>query len=197
MVSATTDLLAVTGDLNITGATFALNTVTPTPGTYTIATYSGGLTGTFTPSPALPSGYLLDYGTTGQIKLTVPSTATPYQTWGSTYGLGAGTEGGDLDNDGLSNFQEFAFGLIPNSGASVNPITSQLSKTTGKFTYQRLAASGLTYTIWTSSDLVNWTPDSGAGQVATPAGANESVEVTLSATVPLAASKTFVRVKAN
>ncbi len=198
VVSATTDVLAVTGNLDITGATFTLNAVTPTPGTYTIATYSGALTSTFTPSPALPAGYSLDYSTTGQIKLTVPITATPYETWGAPYGLTAGSEGGDLDKDGLTNFMEFAFGLIPNSGSSVNPITVQLSKTSGEFTYQRLAASGLNYTIWTSPDLATWTQDTGAIQAVTPAGANQSVVVTLSATPkPLTASKTFVRVKAN
>ena len=127
--------------------------------------------------------------------LTYLNAATPYETWGSTYGLTAGSEGGDLDNDGLTNFQEFAFGLIPNSGSSVNPITAQLDKTTGQFTYQRLAASGLTYSIWTSPDLVTWTQDNTAGQVATPAGNNESVAVTL--TGPLTASKLFVRVKAQ
>ena len=95
---------------------------------------------------------------TGVLSLAVV-TATPYETWGSPYGLTAGSEGGDLDNDGLTNFQEFAFGLIPNSGSSVNPITVQLSKTTGQFTYQRLNGSGLTYTIWTSPDLVTWTED--------------------------------------
>ena len=125
------------------------------------------------------------------------SSGSPYETWGSTYGLTAGSEGGDLDNDGMTNFEEFAFGLIPDDGSSVNPITVQLNKTTGQFTYQRLAASGLTYSVWTSPDLVNWTEDTGAAESATTVGDNESVEVTLSASVPLTASKLFVRVKAQ
>ena len=37
---------------------------------------------------------------------------------------GPGSEGGDLDNDGLTNFEEYAFGLIPDSGSSVNPISA-------------------------------------------------------------------------
>jgi fibronectin-binding autotransporter adhesin len=198
LVSASSDVLAVTGNLNITEATLNLSTVTPTPGTYTIATYTGTLTGTFTASPALPSGYVLDYATTGQVRLTVPNTATPYVTWGTPFGLAAGSEGGDLDNDGLSNFEEFAFGLIPNSGSSVNPITAQLNKTNGQFTYQRLAGSGLTYSVWTSENLITWTEDTAAIQTPTPAGANESVAVTLSATPkPLTASRLFIRVKAN
>jgi autotransporter-associated beta strand protein len=133
---------------------------------------------------------------TGVLSLAVV-TATPYETWGSPYGLTTGSEGGDLDNDGLTNFQEFAFGLIPNSGSSVNPITVQLSKTTGQFNYQRLNGSGLTYTIWTSPDLVTWTEDTGAtaSQNVTTGTPNDSVQVTL--TGPLPADKLFVRVKAQ
>ena len=107
--------------------------------------------------------------------LAYVNAATPYETWGSPYGLTAGSEGGDLDNDGLTNFQEFAFGLIPNSGSSVNPITVQLSKTSGQFTYQRLNGSGLTYTIWTSPDLVTWTEDGAAIQNVTTGSPNDSV----------------------
>jgi autotransporter-associated beta strand protein len=129
----------------------------------------------------------------GSGSLVIPG-SNPYETWGAPYSLTSGSEGGDLDNDGLTNFDEFAFGLAPNSGSSVNPITTQLDKTTGQFTYQRLADSGLTYTIWTSPDLVTWNQDSTAGQVATPAGDNESVVVTL--TGPLPSTKLFVRVKA-
>ena len=170
-----------------------------TASTYTVATYSGALTGTFTPSPALPSGlYLLDYGTVPQQIKLGPNTATPYENLGCYLRSHRRQRRGDLDKDGLTNFQEFAFGLIPNSGSSVNPITIQLSKATGEFTYQRLAASGLTYTIWTSSDLATWIEDTGAVQTTHRAGANQSVLVALSATPkPLTASKTFVRVKAN
>lgn len=133
--------------------------------------------------------------TTANGSLSYVNASTPYGTWAAAYGLSAGSETGDLDGDGLTNFQEFAFGLLPNSGSSLNPIASQLDKTTDQFTYQRLAASGLTYSIWTSPDLVTWTQDTGAIQVATPAGSNESVVVTL--TGPLSAGKLFVRVKAQ
>jgi autotransporter-associated beta strand protein len=133
----------------------------------------------------------------GTGSLVIPST-DPFPTWIATFTFAPGadlTQTGDPDGDGLNNFEEFAFGLAPNSGSSVNPITAQVEKTTRKFTYQRLAASGLTYTIWTSPDLVTWTEDTTAGQVATAAGDNESVEVTL--TAPLPSDKLFVRVQAD
>jgi uncharacterized repeat protein (TIGR02543 family) len=133
---------------------------------------------------------------TGVLSLAVV-TSTPYETWGLPYGLTAGSEGLDLDNDGVTNFEEFAFGLIPNSGSSANPITVQLNKTSGQFTYQRLAASGLTYTIWYSTDLATWTEDTTAVQgTPTPSGDNETVEVTLTAGL-LSNPKLFIQVRAN
>ncbi|MCB1132935.1 MAG: autotransporter-associated beta strand repeat-containing protein, partial [Verrucomicrobiae bacterium] len=133
----------------------------------------------------------------GTGSLVIPST-DPFPTWIGTFTFDPGadlTRTGDPDGDGLTNYEEFAFGLAPNDGSSVNLITSQIDKTTGQLTYQRLAASGLTYSIWTSPDLVTWTEDTTASQVATPAGDNESVAVTL--TGPLPADKLFVRVKAE
>jgi autotransporter-associated beta strand protein len=132
--------------------------------------------------------------------LAYVTTGTDYDTWGAPYGLSVGSEGADPDGDGLTNQQEYAFGLIPNSGASVNPITVQLDKSLGTFTYQRRNPSltGLTsYKILTSTDLVTWTQDATAGQVATaiPASDNQSVVVTL--TTPPTSTKFFVRVSAE
>ncbi len=194
--AANTDQLQVTGDLTLTGSTLDLNVVTPgTAGTYIIATYTGTRTGSL--GGSLPPGYTVNYDDANkEVELIVVGSA--YDTWGAPYGLGTGSEGGDLDNDGLTNQQEFAFGLIPNDGSSVNPILVQLDRTAGTFTYQRLTASGLTYTIWTSPDLATWTLDSGALQTPTTAGVNQNVVVTLSASPkPLTATKLFVRVQAN
>jgi autotransporter-associated beta strand protein len=64
--------------------------------------------------------------------------------------------------------------------------------------FERLAGSGLTYSVWTSEKLITWTEDTAAIQTPTPARANESVAVTLSATPkPLTASRLFIRVRAN
>lgn len=126
-------------------------------------------------------------------------TATDYEIWGTPYGLGAGSEDGDLDNDGLTNFEEYAFGLIPNSGASVNPITLPLDKTSGTFSYTRRSDSGLFYSVWYSADLTNWNEDTDAAEgVPVPNGDNETVEVTLSELPgdPLPA-RLFIQVRAD
>ncbi len=101
---------------------------------------------------------------------------------------------------GLTNQQEYAFGLSPVSGSSVNPITTPLHQATGKFSYTRralaLQSPALAYTIETSTTLVGWTVDAGATQSVSTVGAVETVEVTLSPGL-LSNSTLFVRVVAQ
>lgn len=109
--------------------------------------------------------------------------------------------GADPDHDGMSNREEYAFALNPTLGSSVNPITTPLNKTTGRFSYTRRATpalTGLVYTVWTSTDLRTWTRDPDAIQAAgAPVGSVETVVVTLSGSKPLLATKLFVRVEAK
>jgi fibronectin-binding autotransporter adhesin len=133
---------------------------------------------------------------TGELTLDI---GNDYDTWKTANGV-TGGENDDDDSDGLTNHEEYAFGLDPTGGSSVNPILVQLNKGSGTFTYQRRKPSltGLTsYKILTSTDLVTWIPDPTALQSATdiPSTDNESVAVTLT-TAPTAA-KFFVRVSAE
>jgi autotransporter-associated beta strand protein len=136
---------------------------------------------------------------TGSGSLVVPVTATPYEIWANSFDPDIGLPAADDDNDGVTNFEEYAFGLLPNSGSSVNPITSQLNNSTKKFSYTRRTGSGLTYSVWFSEDLANWTEDTGASEgTPVPSGDNETVEVTLSVLPgdPLPA-KLFIQVRAE
>ena len=129
--------------------------------------------------------------------LTYTVVTGDYNTWGAPYGLAAGSEGGDLDNDGVTNFEEYAFGLIPDSGASVNPITALLDKSTGTFNYTRRTASGLTYSVWFSTDLNAWLEDTGAAEgIPVTSGDNETVPVTISTSL-LTNPKLVIQVRAN
>ncbi|MCX6879979.1 MAG: InlB B-repeat-containing protein [Verrucomicrobia bacterium] len=126
--------------------------------------------------------------------------STPYQTWAATFpGFTDSDPTHDPDRDGLSNQQEFAFGLDPTSGTSVNPITAPLDQSSHKFSYTRYAASGLRYTVWTSANLQGWAkvlPADMTESVGTPNGAGvATVEVTL--TAPSAGAQLFVRVQAE
>jgi autotransporter-associated beta strand protein len=133
---------------------------------------------------------------TGELTLDV---GNDYDDWGAAYGLAQGSESGDLDGDGLSNQQEYAFGLIPNSGASVNAIAVGLDKASGSFSYTRRqqTITGLTYSVWYSTDLTNWNQDTGAVQ-GTPVlnGQVETVPVTLTNNL-LSNTKLFIQVRAQ
>jgi len=125
-------------------------------------------------------------------------TATDYDTWETANGVTGGPDDDD-DNDGLTNSDEYAFGLDPTGGSSVNPIAVPLDKTTGTFSYTRRtqALTGLSYSIWYSTDLASWTEDTGAVE-GTPSvsGEVETVPVTISGAL-LSNTKLFIQVRAE
>jgi autotransporter-associated beta strand protein len=135
----------------------------------------------------------------GVINVTGAPSANPYTTWANGFlpSNDVSNPAGDNDNDGLVNQQEFAFGLSPISGSSVNPIVQPLNKTTGKFRYTRLAASGLTYKVYKSTTLAGWTLDNTASElfISTSSGV-DTIEVTLTGGAQ-ADPKLFVRIAAD
>jgi autotransporter-associated beta strand protein len=123
-------------------------------------------------------------------------TATPYELWANSFDPAIGLPAEDDDNDGVTNFEEYAFGLLPNNGASVNPIAAPLDKAAGTFSYTRRSDSGMDYSVWFSENLDGWTEDTLAAEgTPVPNGDNETVEVTLSVD-PLPA-KLFIQVRAD
>jgi autotransporter-associated beta strand protein len=142
------------------------------------------------------------YGSNGIAALTfadVPIAALgPYGTWANGTFANPFTDTAaisDPDGDGRSNQDEFAFGLDPTTGSSVNPIPQQLAG--GVFKYTRTKDSGLFYKVYYSTTLSGWSLDAAATQ--TPAAAVAGVEtviVTLAAAAPLN-GKLFVRVEAT
>ena len=139
---------------------------------------------------------------TGILTVTTGAVKADYDSWlgGFIFAPGADTTPtGDPDGDGLRNRQEYAFGLNPTSGSLVSPITVQLDKISGLFTYTRRNPSltKLTYKIWTSPDLSTWTEDTSAIQTPTDIGDNQSVVVSIGGVKPLTDLKLFVRVTAE
>ena len=141
-------------------------------------------------------------GTNGIAALTfadVPIAALgPYGTWANGTFANAFTDTAatsDPDGDGKTNQDEFAFGLDPTTGSSVNPITQQLAG--GVFKYTRSKDSGLTYKVYYSTTLSGWTLDASATQSPAAAVAGiETVTVTLAAAAP-SDGKLVVRVEAT
>ena len=123
---------------------------------------------------------------------------TDYSNWSGSRSLIGGPTGDD-DNDSLSNFAEYAFGLDPKNGGSTHPYFGFPAPPTGVLSYTRRKASltGLGFTVLTSNDLMSWIADNGAVQFVTSStGDIETVQVTLSASL-LSNSKLFVRISAQ
>ena len=124
------------------------------------------------------------------------SAATDFDTWALATGATGGAAG-DTDLDGLDNSFEYAFGLNPTSGGSVNAFVVPFNPTTGLFTYTRRKQSltGLAYTYQYHTSLsgawTNFTP------AVTPVSNNGDPVEQITVTVPaalLAEPKLFIRV---
>lgn len=141
------------------------------------------------------SAFIIGPGT-----LTVLSThVSDYDSWKSPFGLAGGPDDDD-DHDGLSNFEEYAFGLDPQNGSSVRPVILPVNPATGILTYtrRRQALTALAYTVWFTTDLQTpWNEDPGAVQTVTGTSSEvETVQVALSSAL-LSNSKLFVRIAAG
>lgn len=128
-------------------------------------------------------------------------TGDDYVDWANGFTPAIGLPEEDDDHDGLDNFEEYAFGLLPRNGASVNPIASGLDKATGSFSYTRRIQSktGLIYTVRGSTSLaagewVDLAKDTDYTESITAAGDIETVTITL--TPPPTASRFFIQVEA-
>lgn len=86
-----------------------------------------------------------------QIVAIIPS--GPYADWKTTHSIV--NDAGDEDNDGISNFMEFALGGNPHvAGSAARPYVGE-NVGTMEFKFQR-AQESVTYTIETSTDLIDW-----------------------------------------
>ena len=190
----------ISGTLNLNSGNILTLTYTAIPqnGTYLLATATGGITGT--PGTInLPSGVPGAVAVNGnKLELIV---GDGFATWisGITFAPGADTSAtGDPDRDGLNNFTEYAFGLAPNSGASVSPISAAPNRTAGTFSYTRrpISLSGLTFTYESSATLTGaWTPFTQISATSNSATPVETITVGLPTTL-LAKPALFIRVKA-
>ena len=92
-------------------------TLHTTPGNYNATTYPAYFTGTGS--------------------LVIPGAASDYDTWAGPFTSAVGLPAADDDGDGLTNQRGIRLRPFPKSGASCNPITDQLNKSNGTFSYTR------------------------------------------------------------
>lgn len=106
----------------------------------------------------------------------------------------------DFDNDGLTNEEEWAFGLNPTSGSSVNAITATPNTVSNGFTYTRrnpeLTGLTLAYEWSVSMAPGSWQEFVPANAAVVSEGDNQTVNVSLAGTDanPATKPKLFVRV---
>ena len=156
---------------------------------------TAGTYGSVASGATFPDATYFTVGSTGTVTI-----GTDFDTWLTEFTFAPGadkTATGDPDGDGMNNQEEYAFGLNPTLGSSANPIVTQLNPATGNFQYTRRAtpaASKLTYTVLTSTDLAVWAPGGSTETGFTTAGNIQTV--TVNVTAPPVGGKLFVRVEA-
>ncbi len=171
---ATHDRLDINGALSLAGS----NTITITstcgasPGTYTLLTAAGGITGPL-PTLALPVNWTATLEQSGNnLNLVVTGTGAPIETWRQTHfasklDAGTGANTADPDGDGLSNLLEYALGTNPNARTSGATTVSTLDDTGSKYLvleYKRpqTAPADVTYIVESCSALTGWASGTGA-----------------------------------
>ncbi|GAA5123885.1 autotransporter-associated beta strand repeat-containing protein [Luteolibacter yonseiensis] len=144
--------------------------------------------------------------------LSVSVGAAGYGSWASGYGLGANSEQGDPDNDGIRNLMEYVLGGIPSGAGAANTSvlpTQSLNATNLVLTFHRsdLSEGDVTVKAQWSNDMVNWTDFATIGATSslpavqvtedTPSASLDEVIVTIPRAGREANGKLFGRVKAS
>ena len=151
-----------------------------TGATFTFLNTTNGITG-FDPSQVtldindfLGEGSFAISQVSNSLVLTYTAAgADDFATWASGFPITGGPTDDD-DLDGVDNQTEYAFGLDPSTGSSVNPYTSVLDASTNAFTYTRrdTSLSGLSYTyeysLTLDDDWTLFTPSSEVGDSSSP-----------------------------
>jgi autotransporter-associated beta strand protein len=141
---ANADRLTVTGDLNLTGSALEVTVLAggATQSSYTIASYTGTLTGSLTPSGSLPATYSLFNDTVNkEIKLV---SGGSYGSWQAGFGLNFATTGApdaDADGDGIDNAVEYVTGGDPTATSQAQLPTFSATGSNLVFTFSRTDSS--------------------------------------------------------
>lgn len=137
---ANADRITVTGNLDISGAILSVASLPggATQPSYTIASYTGTLAGSFVLSGSLPATYTL-VNDTGAKEIKLVSGGN-YGIWQAGFGLTLGTTGapeGDADLDGIDNAVEYVTGGNPTVSSQAPSPLATFTATDVIFTFSR------------------------------------------------------------
>jgi hypothetical protein len=155
---ASGDQVVVSGALTVnSGAAIVVSTLgSPAAASYIIATY-GSLGGGAPTVTGIPSGYVLDTATAGQIKLV--KSGGGFSDWADSWlGLTDKTPAGDPDGDGISNVMEYVIGGDPRVSSTSYLPGEAIDGTDLVLSYERSDASeaDTTQTGQWSTNLTDW-----------------------------------------
>ncbi|MEK7951776.1 autotransporter-associated beta strand repeat-containing protein [Luteolibacter soli] len=196
LTADSSDWLAVTGDLDLTGSelTLATHDALFHEDTFVIARYTGNLTGFFAAVSGVPAGYVLKHLPASKQIVVVRKNLDE---WLAGYpGLGDVTADGDPDHDGMVNLMEYVLGGNP-GGNDTGILPTQgfdFGNAFFRFKRSRISAAHTLQVVQWSTDLKNWTdvPTSGPG-VHTYSYSYDLEEITVS--VPPSPGGMFFRLK--
>ena len=190
------DKLDLTSSLGLGPASVVTITATSAarPGTYTVLTAVGGVTGTL-PTLQVPPGWDASLQISGnhlQLAVTNPG-FTSLELWRWTHFMTLATNGNagngeDPDGDSIINLLEYAQGGNPNSVTSAPSPLASIAAGNFEFSFQRIADPALVYEVWGSPDLIAW----GAAPLWTSTGAqNVAGPVIVSAPLSTGSARFF------
>ncbi|GAA5117290.1 autotransporter-associated beta strand repeat-containing protein [Luteolibacter yonseiensis] len=183
------DRLTVNGNLTITGATLAINAITPLlEPSYVVASYTGTLTGTFTVT-GLPSGVTLQYDGANKQILLITTQAAGYSSWATSKGLTGANNGlaQDPDSDGVSNLLEFYLNGNPLASDAATLVTQSLDATYLTLAFKRRDDANTdvaTQAAQYGSNLSGWTDVTIGAASSGPDGNGVIVDVAANGTDP-------------
>ncbi|MCW1916291.1 autotransporter-associated beta strand repeat-containing protein [Luteolibacter sp. GHJ8] len=198
--TTTNDRLTVTGDLNLTGSTLVVEPVfnsASAPENFTIASYTGNLTGSFATVSGMPAGYALKVQPEQKRIVIALSVVAD---WAAGYpGLADTTPDGDPDRDGMTNLMEYTLAGDPGvPDASKLPLQT-LTEDSLIIRYRRndLSRDTTTQTIQWGSSLGTWSeiPVTLASSPNVQVVENGSAPDDITVTIPRVPGKMFARLK--
>lgn len=149
---------------------------------------------------------------TGVLSVSTGAPGGGYSSWATLNGLGANSEQGDPDNDGIRNLMEYVLGGTPSGAGAANTSilpTQSLNATNLVLTFHRSDISEADTTVkaqW-SNDMVNWTDFATIGATSSlpavqvtedsPSASLDQIIVTIPRAGKEANGKLFGRVKAS